>query len=101
MSTLRNQMLQVMQQRNYSPRTIKTYLSCLTSLAKHYQTSPDHLSVKQVNDFLHQCIVVRGLSNSLINQMIGALRVLYVYVLKKDWNGIDFPRKGTFSRFQR
>jgi integrase/recombinase XerD len=92
MSTLRNEMLQVMQQRNFSPRTIRNYLSCLSSLAKHYHKSPDLLTVKQINDFLHYCITDKGLSNSLINQTIGALKVLFVNVLRRPWEALDFPR---------
>lgn len=92
MSTLRNQMLQVMQQRNFSENTIRTYLGCLSSLAKHFNKSPDLLTVKQINEYLHYCITVKGLSNSMINQTIGSLRVLDIYVLKREWNPIDFPR---------
>jgi site-specific recombinase XerD len=92
MSTLRDQMLQVMQQKNYSPRTIKSYLSCLTQLSRHYGKSPELLSVQQINDFLHHSVTDKGLSNSLINQTIGALRVLFVNVLKREWQMLDFPR---------
>jgi site-specific recombinase XerD len=92
MSTLRDQMLQVMQQKNYSPRTIKSYLSCLTQLSRHYGKSPELLSVQQINDFLHHSVTDKGLSNSLINQTIGALKVLFVNVLKREWQMLDFPR---------
>ena len=92
MSNLSNEMLQVMQQRNFSKRTIKTYLCCLRGLAKHYKKSPDLLTVKEVNDYIHYCMTTKGLSNSLANQIIGAFRILTINVLKRDWIALDFPR---------
>lgn len=92
MSKLRDQMLQVMQQTNFSPNTIRTYISCLVGLSKHYNKSPDELSVQQINDFLHYCSTEKGLSNSMINQTIGALKFLTINVLKREWKSLDIPR---------
>ena len=41
MKTLRQMMLQHMQLRNYSKRTIDTYLHCLTALSRFYNKPPD------------------------------------------------------------
>ncbi len=92
MSTLRNAMLQVMQQRNFCKRTIKTYLGTLTHLSKYYKKSPDLLTVKEVNDYIHYCITTRGLSTSSANQLIGAFKILSVNVLKREWISLDYPR---------
>jgi len=92
MKNLREQMLQVMQQRNFSPRTIKTYLSCMSQMTKHYNTSPDLLTVKQVNAYLLYLIKDLKRSKSLVNQVIGAYKLLTVYVLKRKWKEFDIPR---------
>lgn len=92
MKNLREQMLQVMQQRNFSPKTIKTYLSCMRQLTKHYNTSPDLLTIKQVNDYLLYLVNDMKRSKSLVNQVIGAYKLLTVYVLKRKWKEFDIPR---------
>ncbi len=92
MKNLREKMLQVMQQKNFSPRTIATYLVCVSNLAKHYNQSPDLLTVKQVNDYLHHLIMHKHVSKSLVNQTISAYKLLKVNVLKKKWRSLDFPR---------
>lgn len=99
MSTLRNQMLQVMQQKNFSENTISTYLGCLSSLAKHFNKSPDLLTVEQINEYFRRCLIEKKFSGSTIRQTIGALRILYVYVLKRNWNKIDFPSPKAEKKF--
>lgn len=92
MENLREKMLQVMQQRNFSPTTIRTYLCCIKQLSKHYGKSPDLLTVKQVNDYLLFLINEKERSKALVNQVIGAYKLLTVYVLKRKWNAFDIPR---------
>jgi site-specific recombinase XerD len=92
MKNLREKMVQVMQQRNFSERTIKTYLSCISQMSKHYKKSPDLLTVKQVNDYLLYLIKDMKRSKSLVNQVIGAYKLLTVYVLKRKWKEFDIPR---------
>jgi site-specific recombinase XerD len=92
MKTLRIQMLQQMQLRNYSPRTIKTYLSCLSSLSKYYGQSPDKISLEKVKGYLHYCITERGASTSVINQTISGIKILYEDVLLQKWNPMVIKR---------
>jgi len=84
-----------MQVRNYSPRTIKSYVSMIAGLSRHYSTSPDHLSTQQVKDYLQYRILKHKVSVSTINQTIGAWKILQADILKREW--IDFqikrPRK--------
>ena len=64
-----------MQVRNYSPRTIKSYVSMIAGLSRYYNTSPDHLSTQQVKDYLQYCIQKHKVSVSTINQAIGGIIV--------------------------
>ena len=80
-----------MQIRNYSPRTITTYVSMLAGLSRFYNTSPDHLTTQQLKDYLHYRIRKDRVSVSTINQCIGAWRLLQVDILKRDW--VDFEVK--------
>jgi site-specific recombinase XerD len=92
MSKLREKMLREMQLKNYSERTIETYLSSISSLSKHFNQSPDELTREQVRDYLLYLINDRGLSTSIINQTISAYKVLAVDVLGRDWDKIKINR---------
>lgn len=92
MSELRNKMIQQMQLKGYSKNTIATYIECLVCLSKHYQTSPDLLSVDQIRDYIQHKLTEAKLSKSWMNQTISALKIFFCDVLKRDWDGIDIPR---------
>ena len=78
--------------RNFSPRTVETYLSCLTSLSRYYNQSPDKISIEQVKAYLHYCITQRKASVSLINQTISAVKILRVGVLQLEWEPLKLIR---------
>ena len=92
MSALRNKMLQQMELKGYSKNTISTYIDCLSSLSKHYKTSPDLLSIDQIREYFHYKLTVEKLSKSWVNQTIGALKILYCEVLRRDWDDLAIPR---------
>tara|TARA_R110001583_G_scaffold183936_1_gene342820 strand:- start:288 stop:1127 length:840 start_codon:yes stop_codon:yes gene_type:complete len=84
-------MLAEMQIRNYSPRTIRSYISSLQSLSKHFNLSPDLISLEQFKSYLADKINKSGVSTSTINQAIGAWRIFQCDILKREW--IDFKVK--------
>ena len=84
-----------MRLRNYSERTITTYVTELSSLAKHYQKSPADLSRDQVKDFCYYLLQEKHLSNTTINQLISAWKILQVDVLGNKWEGIKITRPRT------
>lgn len=92
MSTLRQKMLQYMQQKNYSTKTINSYITSISVFSHYFNLSPEKISMQQINDYLHYCITQKHLSASTINIIISSIRVLHVYVLHRKWNPIDFPR---------
>lgn len=91
MKTLRERMLQEMQFQNYSPRTIATYLSCISRLSKHYNQSPEKIGIDAVKSFLHHSIM-GGCSVSFVNQTISAVKLLHEGVLKKKWEPLSIKR---------
>jgi integrase/recombinase XerD len=92
MKTLREQMTQQMQLKGYSEKTTKTYVLCISLLSRYYNLSPDLISIEQVRDYIQYCLVERKLSKAWLNQTISALKILYIQVLKREWNIIDIPR---------
>jgi integrase/recombinase XerD len=76
MTPLRQRFLDDLRLRNYSPRTLETYVSCVARFARHCQRSPDQLGPEEIRDFLLH-LREQGVSWSLFNQMVSALRFLY------------------------
>ena len=87
-----------MEIRNYSPRTVKTYLAMLVTASKYFHLSPDKITVDQLKNYLHYCTKERGLSVSTINQTINAFRILFQDVLGISWETIKIkrPRKNKY-----
>lgn len=81
-----------MQTRNYSQRSIDTYVYLLRSLEEYHNTSIDEISIDQVKDFLQYSIETRKVSVSYINQVISAVRILQKDVLGKEWESIKIKR---------
>ncbi len=82
-----------LQFRNYSPRTIRTYLSMLVQLSRHYGLSPEKITTEQIKEYLFYCKEKRGLSNSFINQTISAVKILRQDVVGLSWDeGIKIKR---------
>ncbi len=77
-----------MQTRNYSPRSIGTYLYMLNALEVYHNISIDEISIDQVKDFLQYSIETKKVSVSYINHVISAFKILQQDVLGKQWKSI-------------
>lgn len=85
-------MIAEMQIRNYSPRTIRSYISSLHRLSLFYNLSPDLLSLDQFKAYLSERISVDKISNATINQAIGAWRILQCDILRREWKDFKVKR---------
>jgi hypothetical protein len=65
-----------MQIRNYSQRSIETYIHMLRSLEEYHNRCVDESTIDQVKDFLQYCIEKKQVSVSYINQIISAVKIL-------------------------
>lgn len=92
MKNLREQMLRYMQLKNYSKRTIKSYLSCISCMSRYYKRTPESISTDEVKEYLYYLIENKKTSVSIINQIISAYKVLITGVLEKEWTSIKLPR---------
>jgi site-specific recombinase XerD len=97
MTSLRQRLIDELTRRAYSPRTLKTYVECVSLFARHFNASPDCLGPDQVRAYqLH--LLDRGLSRSRLKQTACALRFFYRFVLLRPWaqslaeTFIPFPR---------
>jgi integrase/recombinase XerD len=85
-------MVEEMQIRNYSARTIRHYTESVSRLSLHYSKSPDMLDLQQIKDFIHFSFYDRKLSVSSANQLISALKLLYTGILGREWDPIRIKR---------
>ena len=84
MTTLRDRMTEDLRLRNYSPRTVKTYVSVVASFAKHFNQSPARLGPEEIRAYqLH--LIERKVSWSSFNQAVCALRLFYRLTLQRGF----------------
>jgi integrase/recombinase XerD len=76
MTPLRQRLVEDLQRRNYSPRTVACYVSHVAAFARHFHRSPDQLGADEVRAFqLH--LLQRRVSWSAYNQAACALRFFF------------------------
>lgn len=81
-----------MQSRNYSQRSIHSYVGSLASLSQYFNLSPDVITVEQFKDYLNFCISDKKLSVSFINQTISAFKILQQDILGHQWDTFRIKR---------
>lgn len=74
MTPLRQRMLEDMQLRNYSPRTMHCYLRCVADFARHFGASPAHLGPEQVRTSQLFLLQDKQVSWTSVVQTVCALR---------------------------
>jgi site-specific recombinase XerD len=82
--------------RNYSQKTIKAYTSCLRSFVRfHLPRHPRELSGEDIKRYLLHLVEEEGFEASSVNQVLNALRFLYVelYGMQMVLGGVSRPRK--------
>ncbi len=77
MTALRQRMIEDLRVRNYSPRTIQTYLFHVAQFARYCGKSPELLGPEEIRRFQIHLIDEKKLSRSSVNQVVCALRFLY------------------------
>jgi len=83
MNPLRQQMIELMSYRNYSPRTHEAYLGHVIHLTDYYHRSPEKITGKEVEQWLMFLFLKKKLAPATVMQAANALNFLYHQVLKK------------------
>jgi integrase/recombinase XerD len=76
MTALRQRLIEDMQVRNYSPRTVEAYVAAVAKLAKHFRRSPDQLSGEDIRVFQVHWLAQK-VSWSQFNQIVSGLRFFF------------------------
>ncbi len=85
-------MLQEMRVRNYSERTVTSYLSAISKLSVYYKIPPDKLSGEQVKSYAYYLIRSKQAAPSTINQLISAWKIFQQDVLGNQWEAFRLKR---------
>ena len=95
MTPLRRRMIEDMKLKNLSTKTIDTYVSRVSTFARHFGRSPHDLGRDDVRAYLLHLVQKKKVSWSVYNQTLAALRFLYEVTLgRKDvLERIPFPKQ--------
>jgi site-specific recombinase XerD len=74
---LRQRLVDDLRLRNYSPRTVETYVRAIARFARHFGRSPEHLGAEDIRAYQLHLIDQEHASWSRFNQTVCALRFLY------------------------
>lgn len=85
-TVLRERFLRYLQLKRLSPRTIESYTQSVIQLSRYYNSSPDRLSLDQVQDYLLYLFQDRKLAWSSCNVALSAFCVFFIQMLGfKKW----------------
>ena len=76
MNALRQRMIEDLQVRNYSPRTVEAYVAAVAKVARHFMRSPDQLNGEDLRGFQVD-LLAKQPSWSQFNQIVAGLRFFY------------------------
>jgi site-specific recombinase XerD len=92
MGRLQEQMKMDMELKNFSRRTMDTYLCCVRKFALHYGKSPEATGRREIRDYLYYLLKKKKASQSAVNQAYSALKFLYQTTLRRNWDSFRIPR---------
>lgn len=92
MGRLRDQMQMEMELRNYSSRTMKSYLGYMTAFTRMFRRSPAEMGEEEIRQYLHHLKTVKKASSSSINIAYSALKFFYEKTLHRQWKVEQIPR---------
>ena len=78
--------------RNYSERTIASYISSVGQVTRYFNLPPSQVTINQFKAHLHHLISNKNCSVSRINQDISAWKILQQDILGRKWEAIKIKR---------
>lgn len=92
MTRLRQRMIQDLQLRGYSERTVEAYVHPVAQLARFYHASPDTLTEEQIRQFLLHLSTVQKVARSTHTIALCGLKFFYQQTLGRAWSIFDVAR---------
>lgn len=78
--------------RNYSERTIQSYICSIGQISSYYKLPPSQVTDSQFKAFLYHLVNNENCSVSRINQNISAWKILQQDILGRKWESIKIKR---------
>ncbi len=101
MSELRTKMIKEMDLRDFAPSTQESYLYAVSSLAVHYNKSPDKIKQGEIDDYFLYLKNDKNLESSTRNVAVCGLRFLYKDVLHDDSIILSRPRRRKVTKLPK
>jgi site-specific recombinase XerD len=83
MTPLRKRMIEALELRGVSPKTLQLYVDCVARFARHFGKSPEKLGAEEVRIYLLYLVQERKVAWGTYKQALAALRFLYRWVLQR------------------
>ncbi len=91
MTRLRRMMLEELQRRNYSAKTIPYYLQAVADFARHFGRSPDKLGLNELRSYQAYLLRDRKLAVGTVVGLVAALRFFFNRTLKRHLATHRYP----------
>jgi site-specific recombinase XerD len=85
-------MMQDLQLRGYSDRTVECYVRAVAQLAKFHRASPDQLTEEQVRQYLLHLSTVQKVARGTHTIALCGIKFFYKETLARPWNVLDVAR---------
>ena len=92
MTALRHRMIQDLQLRGYSERTVEAYVRSVAQLARFYHASPDTLTEEQLRDYLLHLTTVQKVARGTHTIALCGLKFFYQHTLGREWTVLKVAR---------
>jgi len=92
MTPLRQRMIQDLQLRGYSDRTVVAYVRSVAQLARFYHASPDTLTEEQLRDYLVRLTTVQKVARGTHTIALCGLKFFYQHTLGREWTVLKVTR---------
>ena len=92
MTPLRQRMIDDLQLRGYSDRTVEAYVRAMVQLARFYHVSPDQLTEEQIRQYLLHLTTVQKVARGTHTIALCGIKFFYKETLARPWNVLDVAR---------
>jgi site-specific recombinase XerD len=92
MTTLRQKLIEELQLRGASPKTVHNYVATCMAFSKHFNKSPDQLGEEEIRKYLLLMANGKKHAASYINLKFYALKFLYEQILRRPYTVEKIPR---------
>jgi site-specific recombinase XerD len=85
-------MIQDLQLRGYSDRTIEAYVRAVAQLAQFYHASPDQLTEEHIREYLLHLTTVENVARGTHTIALCGIKFFYQHTLARPWTVLDVAR---------